>query len=171
MERSSRSRHLKETLVWYQTQLYHPSVQPNSLLDANADKSVVYQQGTNRHTMGSEKTSSRPVADHGSINADMDHDPAMEKRDGGEITQIQGDAHFYETVSAAPLNPWSKTSLQLYMILLVAALNATASGFDGVRSKSNEWCTFIDARLLTCPLVHLQLYQCHGSIQGVLSPY
>ncbi|KAK9443237.1 Lactose permease [Metarhizium brunneum] len=82
--------------------------------------------------MGLEKRSSQPTATvgHGSIHADPDVDPAMEKGDR-EITQIQGDAHFYETVTAAPLNPWSKTSLQLYMILLVAALNATASGFDG----------------------------------------
>lgn len=87
--------------------------------------------------MGLEKRSSQPTATvgHGSIHADPDVDPAMEKGDR-EITQIQGDAHFYETVTAAPLNPWSKTSLQLYMILLVAALNATASGFDGVRPRS-----------------------------------
>ncbi|KAJ9144181.1 Hexose transport-related protein [Pleurostoma richardsiae] len=49
----------------------------------------------------------------------------------GEVTEIQGDSNFLETVTAAPLNPWSKTSIQLYFILLVAALNATASGFDG----------------------------------------
>jgi hypothetical protein len=49
-----------------------------------------------------------------------------------ETTEVQGDYHFYETISAAPLNPLSKTSLQLYAILLVAALNATSSGFDGV---------------------------------------
>lgn len=48
------------------------------------------------------------------------------------VTEVQGDLNFYETVTAAPLNPFSRTSLQLYMILLVAALNATASGFDGV---------------------------------------
>lgn len=48
-----------------------------------------------------------------------------------ETTQKQGEATFYETISASPLNPWSKTSFQLYGILLVAALNATASGFDG----------------------------------------
>ncbi|RCI14523.1 hypothetical protein L249_6660 [Ophiocordyceps polyrhachis-furcata BCC 54312] len=35
-------------------------------------------------------------------------------------------------VFSAPLNAWSRTSFQLYAILLVAALNATASGFDGV---------------------------------------
>ncbi|ODN98264.1 sugar transporter [Cryptococcus wingfieldii CBS 7118] len=40
-------------------------------------------------------------------------------------------ATFYESVSAAPLDPWSKTSFKLYGILLVAALNATSSGFDG----------------------------------------
>ncbi|RSH91687.1 hypothetical protein EHS25_009056 [Saitozyma podzolica] len=48
-----------------------------------------------------------------------------------DIEEVQGDQHFYETVTTAPLNPLSKTSLQLYAILLVAALNATASGFDG----------------------------------------
>ncbi|KAI1334676.1 putative hexose transport-related protein [Xylariaceae sp. FL0016] len=49
----------------------------------------------------------------------------------GETTEVQGDSHFHETVTAAPLNALSKTSFQLYAILLVAALNATASGFDG----------------------------------------
>lgn len=50
----------------------------------------------------------------------------------GKIKEVQGDSHFYETVTAAPLSPWSRTSVQLYLILLVAALNATTSGFDGV---------------------------------------
>lgn len=50
----------------------------------------------------------------------------------GKIKEVQGDSHFYETVTAAPLDPWSRTSVQLYLILLVAALNATTSGFDGV---------------------------------------
>lgn len=81
---------------------------------------------------GEDKTASQPVADHGSIHAASDADSAIRKLDQGDIKEIQGDAHFYETVTAAPLNPWSKTSLQLYCILLVAALNATASGFDGV---------------------------------------
>ncbi|KAH8788193.1 putative hexose transport-related protein [Diaporthe sp. PMI_573] len=49
----------------------------------------------------------------------------------GKIKEVQGDSHFYETVTAAPLDPWSRTSIQLYLILLVAALNATTSGFDG----------------------------------------
>lgn len=48
------------------------------------------------------------------------------------VREVQGDAHFHETVTAAPLDPWSKASIQLYLILLVAALNATTSGFDGV---------------------------------------
>ena len=64
-----------------------------------------------------------------------DCDTIMDRRDHGELTAIQGHARFYEAATAAPLSPWSKTSLQLYMILLVAALNATASGFDGVREK------------------------------------
>ncbi|KAG8157183.1 hypothetical protein KVR01_012891 [Diaporthe batatas] len=53
------------------------------------------------------------------------------KPSAGEIKEVQGDSHFYETITASPLDPWSKTSLQLYLILLVAALNATSSGFDG----------------------------------------
>lgn len=48
------------------------------------------------------------------------------------VREVRGDARFHETVTAAPLNPWSRTSIQLYLILLVAALNATTSGFDGV---------------------------------------
>jgi hypothetical protein len=69
------------------------------------------------------------AADHGSI-ADMDGKPA-----NGKITEVQGNSTFMETVTAAPLNPRSKTSFQLYAILLVAALNATASGFDGVSAS------------------------------------
>ncbi len=56
----------------------------------------------------------------------------------GKVTEVQGDSQFYESVTAAPLNPWSRTSLQLYCILLVAALNATASGFDGVRAHAQQ---------------------------------
>ncbi|WWD03393.1 hypothetical protein V865_001445 [Kwoniella europaea PYCC6329] len=56
---------------------------------------------------------------------------AEKNLDSADIKDVQGDSNFYETVTAAPLNPWSKTSFQLYAILLVAALNATASGFDG----------------------------------------
>ncbi|WWC94623.1 hypothetical protein V866_001470 [Kwoniella sp. B9012] len=56
---------------------------------------------------------------------------AEKNLDSADIKDVQGDSNFYETVTAAPLSPWSKTSLQLYAILLVAALNATASGFDG----------------------------------------
>ena len=50
----------------------------------------------------------------------------------GEVLQVQGNENFLHAVTAAPLNPWSNTSLQLYLILLTACLNATASGFDGV---------------------------------------
>lgn len=63
----------------------------------------------------------------------------------GETTELQGNSQFYETITAAPLDPWSKTSVQLYFILLVAALNATASGFDGVSevpSKRWRWLCF-----------------------------
>lgn len=47
------------------------------------------------------------------------------------ITQVQGHVRFHNTVGAVPLDPWSGASIQLYLILLVAALNATTSGFDG----------------------------------------
>lgn len=60
------------------------------------------------------------------------HDRESFDKQNAQIREIQGNAHYYETVTAAPLNAWSKTSIQLYFILLVAALNATASGFDGV---------------------------------------
>ncbi|EGX89046.1 hexose transport-related protein [Cordyceps militaris CM01] len=60
-----------------------------------------------------------------------DNRPFLHKHGAADIRELQGNAHFYETVSAAPLNPWSRTSIQLYLILLIAALNATASGFDG----------------------------------------
>lgn len=62
-----------------------------------------------------------------------DGDFGLAKAGAARVTEVQGDLHFHETVTAAPLDPWSRTSLQLYLILLVAALNATASGFDGVR--------------------------------------
>lgn len=76
-----------------------------------------------------EKDESRPepVIDHGSINGDT-----IDKTAIGSVTEVQGNTHYHETVTAAPMNPWSRTSIQLYFILLVAALNATSSGFDGV---------------------------------------
>ncbi|GJN67728.1 hexose transport-related protein [Purpureocillium lilacinum] len=77
------------------------------------------------HAHDNVKSAGQPTVDH------ADADAMYEKANGGKITEVQGNAHFHETVTAAPLNPWSKTSLKLYMILLVAALNATASGFDG----------------------------------------
>lgn len=48
-----------------------------------------------------------------------------------QILEVQGNTAFFQATTAAPLNPLSKTSLQLYLILLTACLNATASGFDG----------------------------------------
>ncbi|KAF7197216.1 Lactose permease, partial [Pseudocercospora fuligena] len=49
----------------------------------------------------------------------------------GQVLEVQGNTEFISAATAAPLNPWSRTSLQLYLILLTACLNATASGFDG----------------------------------------
>lgn len=77
-------------------------------------------------TLDDSKDLKSPTVDRASL-ADID-----DRKDGSKITEIQGDAHFHETITAAPLDPWSRKSLQLYAILLVAALNATASGFDGV---------------------------------------
>ncbi|KAL6867165.1 general substrate transporter [Trichoderma novae-zelandiae] len=75
-----------------------------------------------------EKDESRPepVIDHGSINGDT-----VDKIAIGSVTEVQGNTHYHETVTSAPMDPWSRTSIQLYLILLVAALNATSSGFDG----------------------------------------
>lgn len=67
------------------------------------------------------------------------------------IREVQGDAHFHETVTAAPLDPWSRASIQLYFILLVAALNATTSGFDGVslptylHTGNHSWLTYLQS--------------------------
>lgn len=72
-----------------------------------------------------------PVEPSPITRAETEMDEGLDKAAAGKITEVQGDSQFYETITAAPLNPWSKTSLQLYAILLVAALNATASGFDG----------------------------------------
>lgn len=71
---------------------------------------------------------------HGSVSA--------EKTPRDTVTQVQREARVFESDSAARLDPWSKTSLQLYMILLVAALNATASGFDGVRVPGPQSAVF-----------------------------
>jgi hypothetical protein len=83
------------------------------------------------HMSESDKTlpTSTPIA--AVLTHHSDDGDGLEKGQA-DIEEVQGDQHFYETVTTAPLNPLSKTSLQLYAILLVAALNATASGFDGV---------------------------------------
>lgn len=85
----------------------------------------------------------------------------------GKITEVQGDSHFYETVTAAPLSPWSRTSVQLYLILLVAALNATTSGFDGVSPADFDVFEF----WLTRGVVYLQLHQRHETVSDVLPPH
>src|SRR5690348_4576703 len=79
----------------------------------------------------SDKTLPTPIAAVLTHHSD-DGDVLGKGQGQADIKEVQGDQHFYETVTTAPLNPLSKTSLQLYAILLVAALNATASGFDGV---------------------------------------
>ncbi|KAM3430881.1 hypothetical protein MY4824_007454, partial [Beauveria thailandica] len=63
--------------------------------------------------------------------------PSFDKHNAADIREIQGNANYYETITAAPLDPWSKTSIQLYLILLVAALNATASGIFMIYTIGN----------------------------------
>ncbi|KJZ76402.1 hypothetical protein HIM_04131 [Hirsutella minnesotensis 3608] len=72
---------------------------------------------------------SSPVASRAGVSDSFD--PSTQKQPEEKVQQVQGDVGYLETVAAAHLDPWSKTSIQLYLILLVAALNATASGFDG----------------------------------------
>ncbi|EJP61917.1 Hexose transport-related protein, putative [Beauveria bassiana ARSEF 2860] len=79
--------------------------------------------------MGRPADDPQPELQH--ISTTQDDRPSFDKHDAADIREIQGNANYYETITAAPLDPWSKTSFQLYLILLVAALNATASGFDG----------------------------------------
>jgi hypothetical protein len=81
----------------------------------------------------------------------------------GKIKEVQGDSHFYETVTAAPLDPLSRTSIQLYLILLVAALNATTSGFDGVSLADPD----VERGWLNLRVVNLQLYQRDGPVPGI----
>lgn len=102
-----------------------------------------------------------------------DADHALEKGPRDAVTHVQGNGRLVESVAAARLDPWSKTSLQLYMILFVAALNATASGFDGVNSRGRtvHWPRLpARQRVLMNGPVHLQLHQRHGPIPALLSP-
>ena len=100
------------------------------------------------------------------IDADANLEPVKAQ---GEVTEIQGDSNFYETVTAAPLDPWSRTSLQLYAILLVASLNATASGFDGVCGHHLVNAN-MKGSVTNIGQVYLQLYQRHVAVPGVLPP-
>ncbi|KAK4498567.1 hypothetical protein PRZ48_011225 [Zasmidium cellare] len=59
------------------------------------------------------------------------HEDTKTHQSIGQVLEVQGNTEFIQATTAAPLNPWSRTSLQLYLILLTACLNATASGFDG----------------------------------------
>lgn len=81
-----------------------------------------------------------------------------------DVREVQGDARFYETVTAAPLDPRSRASIQLYLILLVAALNATTSGFDGVSTPQG---TKNIADSSHTHAVHFQLDQCYDAVQGL----
>ncbi|KAI5369830.1 Putative major facilitator, sugar transporter, major facilitator superfamily [Septoria linicola] len=44
--------------------------------------------------------------------------------------EVQGNVDYLAAVMVTPLNAWFRTSFELYSILLIACLNATASGFD-----------------------------------------
>ena len=73
-----------------------------------------------------------PIADTPTVASSGGGDEHDLKASIGEVLEVQGNQEFLHAVTSAPLNPWSKTSIQLYFILLTACLNATASGFDGV---------------------------------------
>jgi hypothetical protein len=73
-------------------------------------------------------------------------------------------ATYHEAIAAAPFKPWSKSSIQLYFIFLVAYVNAMASGFDGV-------CTLPSCILSRLLLVHLQFDQRHGAVPELLSTW
>lgn len=52
-----------------------------------------------------------------------------------EVKDVTAHATYHEAIAAAPFQPWSKSSIQLYFIFLVAYVNAMASGFDGVSHR------------------------------------
>ena len=67
-------------------------------------------------------------------------------------------ATYHEAIAAAPFQPWSKSSIQLYFIFLVAYVNAMASGFDGVGSSHSRQVPVSDYS------VDLQLHQRNGAV-------
>lgn len=67
-------------------------------------------------------------------------------------------ATYHEAIAAAPFQPWSKSSIQLYFIFLVAYVNAMASGFDGVGSSHSRQVPVPDYS------VDLQLHQRNGAV-------
>lgn len=76
-----------------------------------------------------------PITGPGSHHLDLEpvtsktSDVIVEK---SEVKDVH--ATYQEAIAAAPFQPWSKSSIQLYFIFLVAYVNAMASGFDGVRT-------------------------------------
>lgn len=98
-------------LLFHRNELFHPQMaKDNDTLEAVAS---IASSGTIHESGSAHHNSKEPSA---SI---------------AQILEVQGNTAFFQATTAAPLNPLSKTSLQLYLILLTACLNATASGFDG----------------------------------------
>lgn len=64
-------------------------------------------------------------------------------------TEVKDVQTCQEAIAAAPFQPWSKSSIQLYFIFLVAYVNAMASGFDGVSPYPLFWGTYAET------IVHL----------------
>lgn len=58
--------------------------------------------------------------------------PVTSKTSDIQKTEVKDVQSYQEAIAAAPFQPWSKSSIQLYFIFLVAYVNAMASGFDGV---------------------------------------
>lgn len=56
--------------------------------------------------------------------------PSPDDQQDTRIAEVYN-ADFKQAVEETTLDPWSKTSFQLYFIVMVGFLNAVSSGFDG----------------------------------------
>ncbi|KAH7100482.1 general substrate transporter [Auriculariales sp. MPI-PUGE-AT-0066] len=52
-------------------------------------------------------------------------------KSGGVVTETQANAEYLNAIASAPLDAWSRSSIALYGFVIVCALNATMSGYDG----------------------------------------
>ncbi|KAL1407792.1 hypothetical protein Q8F55_007227 [Vanrija albida] len=89
-----------------------------------------------------------------------------------QTRDVQGDAAFHKAVNEAPLDPWSKTAFKLYGVLFIAALNATASGFDGSIFSSinamDQWRSYLHLPELSSSTGLILMIYTVGAIIGSL---